>query len=80
MIVFCSLCAHELDARRTFRGSRFCSTDCANEYARQRRSLRAGKACRLCGRPPRAPRKEKPVCRLGTRPENAAPDLLAGEL
>jgi hypothetical protein len=80
MTTYCTMCKAQLDEGRTFRGSRFCSQNCANEYARQRRSLRAGRACRLCGRLPRLPRKGKPLCRVGTGVETAAPDLLEGKL
>ncbi len=40
MTTYCTMCKAQLDEGRTFRGSRFCSQNCANEYARQRRSLR----------------------------------------
>lgn len=43
-------CLGEIPEKKAFRGSHFCSTECHREYRRQRRSLRAEKACRLCGR------------------------------
>ena len=50
MMTFCVVCKSEIDAKRQMRGSHFCSNECHSEYRRQRRSLKAGKACRLCGR------------------------------
>lgn len=61
MIVYCTWCKAQLDERRTYRGSRFCSQVCADRYARERRNLRAGKACRLCGREARKPKQKKAV-------------------
>jgi hypothetical protein len=49
---------------------------CHDLYRKERRNLRAGKACRLCGRPTRQPRKEDPVLSGHSQPQN----LLEGKL
>jgi hypothetical protein len=59
MITYCILCRAEIPEKRQRRGACTCSTDHAEELRRQRRSARAGHACRLCGRKVRKPRSVK---------------------
>src|SRR4051812_29798817 len=53
MTVYCCMCRNLMPERRANRGSHFCSETCHEQYRRQRRSWRALKNCRLCGRPAR---------------------------
>jgi hypothetical protein len=48
--VAAGLCLGNIPERRAWRGSHFCSNECHREYRRQRRSWRATRSCRLCGR------------------------------
>jgi len=56
MTTYCILCRGEIPEKRQRRGACTCSKDHAQELRRQRRSDRAGHACRLCGRKVRKPR------------------------
>lgn len=76
MTIFCTVCKVEVPEKRAIRGSHFCSNSCHGEYRRARRSWRASKACRLCGRPLKQRRKEAPVPTAHTPSQ----DLLEGLL
>jgi hypothetical protein len=52
MTTYCTVCRGEIPEKRANRGSHFCSEACHERYRRERRNLKAGKACRLCGRSP----------------------------
>jgi hypothetical protein len=56
MTTFCILCRAEMNEKRARRGAVTCSPDHQQEYRRQRRSERALKFCRLCGRKARRPK------------------------
>ena len=56
MITYCILCRAEIPEKRARRGAITCSPDHQQEYRRQRRSERALKFCRLCGRKARRPK------------------------
>ena len=76
MTIFCCVCKAEVTGKRVARGSHFCSEVCHEQYRRERRNLKAGKACRLCGRPPRQRRKLDPV----PTAHNQILDLIEGTL
>ena len=60
MTVFCVMCRNEIPEKRVNRGSHF-SAKIATKRPAQRRSWRASKNCRLCGRAARSPKKLKAV-------------------
>ncbi len=58
---FCVRCRREIFAPRVARGSYFCSEECRRLDKMDRRRVKAGKFCRLCGRPfePQNPTPDK---------------------
>jgi hypothetical protein len=48
---YCVRCREEISALRLARGAYFCSDECRRLDKMQRRRAKAGKSCRLCGRP-----------------------------
>ena len=61
MTTFCILCKSEIPADRQRRGAVTCSPEYQREYRRQRRSERATRNCRLCGRKAKKLRLTEPV-------------------
>lgn len=61
MTTYCILCRAEIPVTRQRRGAATCRPECAREYRRQRRSERATRFCRLCGRPARKRSVNAPV-------------------
>lgn len=69
---FCTRCQMPVDPKRVMRGSSFCSNECRRADLKDRRDYRAGKACRLCGRPPKQTKPKVvtlPLCDGSTQPE-----------
>jgi hypothetical protein len=58
MVTYCIVCTHLIPEDRQAKASCTCSPECQKELRRMRRSVRAGRNCRLCGRPAR---KQKPL-------------------
>jgi predicted nucleic acid-binding Zn ribbon protein len=61
MTTFCILCRTLIPEDRQRRGAVTCCSDHQKEYRRQRRSERALRFCRLCGRKARKPTRVEPV-------------------
>lgn len=52
----CVTCGESISEKRVRRGSHFCSNECHRVYRNERRRMKAGINCRLCGRPLRKKR------------------------
>jgi len=80
MVTYCTVCLGEIPEKRQARGSFYCSEPCHESYRRDRRNLKAGKACRLCGRSP-AKLKRKTIKQEAVPGEhNSSQDLMEGEI
>ena len=61
MTTFCILCQQPISADRQRRGAVTCSSEHQREYRRLRRSDRALRFCRLCGRKAKKLKTTEPV-------------------
>ena len=80
MTTFCTMCRNVIPEKRQARGSHFCSEPCHEDYRKQRRTWKANKECRLCGRPPIRPRTKKAIADPVRSAHNDTCGLIEGEI